>query len=167
MSTWKPNRINIHRTARAKGYQVVRPMVRDTLKGAKHLAPSGTRRHGSGTVDTRPDLANSFYTQWSETPRYITVQIGNRAQHAATVSQGSSAHDIRARSGPLLAFEWPRANFLRQHHRMSPRRLFFFRKVRHPGNKRPVRFLTTPLTMYGRRYNFKVTTVGVNRSRLP
>jgi hypothetical protein len=44
----------------------------------------------------------------------------------------------------------------------------FFIKVRHPGNKRPVRYLTTPLGLYGRANGFKVTMMGtVNRTHLP
>lgn len=167
MTTWKPNRLAIHRTARAKGYSVVRPMVTQTLTGAKRLAPRGDRRHGSGEVENRPSLQSSWYTQWSENGRFITVEIGNRAAHAATISLGSKAHDILPNQKNLLAFEWPRANFLAKRKNQSLRRLMFFKKVHHPGNKRPVRFLTTPLQQFGRKYNFKVTTVGVNRSRLP
>lgn len=161
------NKPQVHKTARNKAYSVVRPMVRDVLAGGKRLAPKGNRRHGSGNLDTRPSLAQSWYTKWSENGRWITVIIGNTADHAATVADGSKAHEIVPRRGRLLAFEWERGNFLRKRRGLSARDLFYFRRVLHPGRKRPVRFLQTPLAMYGRKYGFKTTVSGPNRTRLP
>jgi hypothetical protein len=155
------------RTAANKAYEVMRPVVRGVENGGRRLAPRGTGRHGSGKVDNRPSLAQSWYTQWTVTPRFIDAMVGNRAAHAMTVSLGSSPHMIFPKRGPLLAFEWPRGNFLRKRHNLSPRELFYFRRVLHPGNKRPVRFLQTPLALYGRRGNFKVTLYGKGRTRFP
>ena len=161
------NKAQVHRTARNKAYSVMRPMVRQTLTGAKHLAPKGDRKHGSGKIDIRPSLASSWYVEWSQTGRYVTAIIGNRANHASTVADGSKAHEILPVRSPLLAFKWDRANFLRKHKGLKPRDMFYFKRVMHPGRKRPVRFLQTPLAMYGRKYNFKVTVSGPNRTRLP
>lgn len=157
----------VRRVARAKAFEVTKPLVRDVLVGARALAPKGSRRHGSGAADTRPSIASSFGVRGSETSKYVTFEVFNRADHAATVAVGSDPHVINPKTGKLLAFEWPRANFQRRRAGMSPRSMFFFRKVRHPGNKRPVRFLQTPLVMFGRKHNFKTTVVANRRSRLP
>lgn len=157
----------VHRTARAKGYEVTRHLAHRVLAGARYLAPRGSRRHGSGKTDTRPSLAQSFGIRSSETPRYVTFEVYNSAAHAATVAVGSSAHDIKPRQARVLAFASDRFNFERLRAGRSARALFFARKVRHPGNKRPVRYLQTPLAQLGRKNNFVVTVVGNNRSRLP
>lgn len=154
-------------TARNKGHEVTRPLVREVFNGGKALAPRGSGTHGSGKTDTRPSLARSWFIRGSETARYVTYEVGNSAAHAATVAVGSQPHDIRAKGTKPLAFFSERFAFQRKAGGRSPRALFFARKVRHPGNKRPVRFLQTPLAQFGRKRGFKVTNVANNRSRLP
>jgi hypothetical protein len=97
----------------------------------------------------------------------VIFEVYNTADHAATVAVGSQAHDIRPKTAKILAFHSERFAFARKRAGKSARALFYARKVRHPGNKRPVRFLQTPLAMYGRKHGFKVTTVANNRGRLP
>lgn len=157
----------VYRTARAKGYEVTRPLAREVLQGARHLAPRGDRLHGSGKTDTRPSIQASFGIRHSETRRYITFEVYNTADHAATVAVGSRPHVIRAKPGRLLAFQSERFSFERRLRGRSARSLFFARKVNHPGNKRPVRYLQTPLAQFGRKRGFKVTVVLNNRTRLP
>lgn len=152
-------------TARNKGHEVCRPLAREVFNGGKALAPRGPRTHGSGRTDTRPSLAQSWFIRGSETARYVIYEVGNRAAHAATVAVGSQPHDIRARGAKPMAFFSERFAFERRGR--SARALFFARKVRHPGNKRPVRFLQTPLAQFGRKRGFEVTNVANNRSRLP
>lgn len=161
------NPVAVQKTARAKGFQVCRPLARDVLAGAKVLAPRGSRMHGSGRVDNRPSIIGSFGQRVSESLRFVTFEVYNTADHASTVAVGSRAHDIRAKSGKVLAFHSDRFAFARKRAGRSARALFFARKVRHPGNKRPVRFLQTPLALYGRKHGFEVTTVANNRGRLP
>lgn len=96
----------------------------------------------------------------------IVGTVGSRKVYAATEHQGSSRHTIRGR-GKLLKFQWERGNLLLQHRGRRGQRFFYFRAVSHPGNKRPVRYLTTPLTMIARRNGFLVFGVGRGRSRLP
>jgi hypothetical protein len=106
-------------------------------------------------------------------PQKVHVRVGADKNYAATVHQGSSAHTIRSRSGKMLKFRWERGDFLvaaRAGRRRGNRRtgqFHYFVKVNHPGNKRPVRYLTTPLQMFGRANGFRVTTSGVNRMFLP
>lgn len=157
----------VYRTARAKAHEVCRPLAREVMAGGRALAPKGSRTHGSGKVDTRPSIAASFTMRRSETTKFVIYDVVNTANHAATVAVGSRAHDIRAKAGKLLAFSSDRFNFLRLRHGRSAKALFYARKVRHPGNKRPVRFLQTPLAQFGRKRGFKVTTVANNRGRLP
>lgn len=154
-------------TARNKGHEVCRPLAREVLTGGKHLAPRGSRTHGSGKTDTRTSLASSWFIRGSESAKFVTYEVGNRADHAATVALGSQPHEIRPRKARVMAFHSDRFMFERRSRGRSARALFFARKVRHPGNKRPVRFLQTPLAQFGRKHGFKVTVVLNNRSRLP
>lgn len=158
--------VAIQRTARAKAHEVCGPLAREVLAGGRHLAPKGSRTHGSGRVDNRPSLAASFKMTVSNTPRYVTYDVINTAAHAATVAKGSRPHEIRPKTARVLAFSSERFRF-EARRAGQIRNKFFARKVRHPGNKRPVRFLQTPLAQFGRKRGFKVTTVANNRSRLP
>jgi hypothetical protein len=105
---------------------------------------------------------------------FVAERIGSRKDYAATVHQGSSAHAIRAK-GKMLKFEWERGNIRIVTRRGGRRvrgkpgrgRFFYFLKVRHPGNKRPVRYLTTPMHLFGRINGFRTTSRPVGRSRLP
>lgn len=157
----------IRRAARDKAHEVCRPLARQVFAGGRALARKGSRTHGSGKTDTRPSLAASWFIRGSETARYVIYEVGNRANHAATAELGSQPHDIRPSAGKVLAFHSERFAFERSRAGRSARAMFFARKVRHPGNKRPVRFLRTPLAQFGRKHGFKVTVVSSNRSRLP
>lgn len=157
----------VYRTARAKGIEVCRPLAREVLQGGKHLAPRGDRLHGSGKTDTRASIYNSFGMRFHESRKYVAYEVYNTADHAATVAVGSRPHMIKAKAGGLLAFQSERFSALRKRRGLSARQLFYARKVRHPGNKRPVRYLQTPLAQYGRKRGFKVETVRSNRQRLP
>ena len=157
----------VYRTARDKAHEVCRPLAREVLQGGRHLAPTGNGLHGSGKVDTRPKIMNSFGIRGSETRKEVVYEVYNTANHAATVALGSRPHVIAAKPGKLLAFQSERFAFQRRIRGRSARSLFFARKVNHPGNKRPVRYLQTPLAQFGRKRGFKVTTVSSNRTRLP
>jgi hypothetical protein len=157
----------VYRTARDRAHEVCRPLAREVLQGARHLAPQGSGLHGSGRTDTRAKIRNSFGIRGSETRGYVIYEVYNTADHAATVAVGSRPHAIRAKPGKLLAFQSERFSFQRRLRGRSARALFFARKVNHPGNKRPVRYLQTPLAQFGRKRGFKVETVLNNRTRLP
>jgi hypothetical protein len=157
----------VYRTARAKGYEEVRAVAYPTLAGARYLAPRGSHKHGSGRPVSGPRLADSFGMRWSERINLITVEIYNSADYASTVAIGSGPHTIRPKSKRFLMFEWPRGEASPRMRRRMYKGKFLFKKVRHPGNKRPVRYLQTPLAMYGRSRNFRVVTVPNSRSRFP
>lgn len=154
-------------SARQKGMQEARPLATMILTGAKTLAPVGDHRHGSGRRVAGPTLKASLKSaQISRDPLQIVFQIGSSLQYAATVHQGSKPHDI---TGSPLAFRWARARFFGRRGRrfIGPDPWLVTDKVRHPGNKRPRRYLTTPLAQFGRQAGFKVTTSPVSRSFLP
>jgi hypothetical protein len=97
--------------------------------------------------------------------RQIVFDIGSPLPYAASVHQGSAPHRIDG--DPLLAFFWPRARYFGGNRRRGPAPLWIARNVMHPGNKRPRRFLTTPLIQYGRQAGFEVSTIPVSRGFLP
>lgn len=100
------------------------------------------------------------------TSHAVTNEIGSPKKYAATVHQGSKPHVIRSRKG-MLKFRWERGNLLLERRRGRKRQFFFFDSVRHPGNKRPTRYLTTPLAQFGRLNGFRTITSAPGRSRLP
>jgi hypothetical protein len=102
----------------------------------------------------------------STSPREILFDIGSPLNYAATVHQGSTAHRIVA-SGKPMTFFWHRARFISRTQRLRSDPQVWFWSVRHPGNKRPNRFLTTPLQQFGRAANFRVRTERASRGFLP
>lgn len=145
-----------------------RPLVervsQEVLIAARHLAPRGSHLSGSGAPKRGVPLVPSIHRDMSMTMGRVRARIGSKQDHAATVHQGSKAHVIRSRGGGMLKFRWDRGDFLvaaRAGRRRGNRRtgqFHYFVKVRHPGDKRPVRYLTTPLRMFGRINGFRVTT---------
>lgn len=164
-------RVNINQ-AKTNLYslQVTMPLVRRTVnqihQGALRLAPRGTHLSGSGARKAGINLQSSIEDDIQVRGDVIAGQVGSRKDYAASVHQGSRRHDIRSQ-GKLLKFEWERGNLLLKKRGRKSKRFFFFLKVSHPGNKRPVRFLTTPMHFYGRANGFRTTSNPVNRTRLP
>lgn len=117
----------------------------------------------------------SLQIKSNSTVTTISELVGSEKVYAATVHQGSEPHYIHGR-GKMLKFEWERGNIQirargrrgRQRGRPGPRgNYFYFVTVYHPGNKRPVRYLTTPMHLYGRLNGFRTSSARVNRTRLP
>jgi hypothetical protein len=134
---------------------------------------------GSGVRKPGETLRQSLKIDSHSTVHSIVERVGSEKKYAATMHQGSSGHIIHGH-GRQLRFEWERGNLLvaarssgRLRGRGPSRRLkkkgnyFFFKLVHHPGNKRPVRYLTTPMHLYGRMMGFRTTSTPVSRSRLP
>ena len=166
-------------TAHRQAEPLMRRMANLTAQGARRMAPRGDHRSGSGTRVRGVPLATSIRVESQTNVHSIVKRVGSTKSYAATVHQGSSAHFIRGK-GRMLRFEWERGNLLlaaRQCGRIRGRgpssrlrkhgNFFYFVTVHHPGNKRPVRFLTTPMHLYGRLNGFRTTSTPVSRSRLP
>lgn len=172
-------RINLNRSqVIATPIRLATPLVYRTglevQRGARTLAPQGDHMSGSGRAKPGATLRASMYSTFESGPTRLVMRIGSRKQYATTIHQGSKAHTIRSSRGKVLKFRWDRGDFLvaaRAGRRRGNRRtgaFHYFVHVRHPGNKRPVRFLTTPLEQFGRMRGFRVTTVRtVNRTFLP
>jgi len=160
-------------TAQRFTVPLVRRVSQEVLIGARHLAPEGDHRSGSGAPKTGVPLKFSIHMSMSVTTTRVRSEVGSLVNHAATVHQGSAAHIIRSKGGKMLKFRWDRGDFLvaaRAGRRRGNRRtgqFHYFMRVRHPGNKHPVRYLTIPLAMFGRINGFRVSTTAVNRTRLP
>lgn len=173
MARVRLNRAQIELVSRRAGSDLVRHTVRQIETGARALVPKGIHQSGSGRPSPGPTLLSSLYSRVDSSARQVLGRVGARADHAATVHQGSSAHTIRSKNGKMLKFRWERGDFLvaaRAGRRRGNRRtggFHYFIKVRHPGNKRPVTYLTTPLAMFGRMNGFLVFGVGRGRTRLP
>lgn len=168
------NRAQIDITARTRGRMLVQTVVTEVENGARNLIPIGDHRSGSGAPARDITLLSSVYSRVDSNTATVKGRVGARTKHALTVHQGSRAHTIRSKSGKMLKFRWDRGDFLvaaRAGRRRGNRRtgqFHYFVRVRHPGNRRPVRYLTTPLHMFGRINGFRVTTVAPGvASRLP
>lgn len=174
MARWQPNGAQIELTARRFGSDLVRHTVRQVFTGARTLVPIGDHRSGSGAPARDITLLSSLSMQVDSNTRFVFGQVRADTRHAATVHQGSKAHTIRSKGGKMLKFRWDRGDFLvaaragRRRGNRRTGRFHYFVSVRHPGNKRPVRYLTTPLQMFGRLNGFRVTTSAPGvASRLP
>lgn len=172
MARVKFNRVQIDLTARTKARILVARTVDQIERGARVLIPVGSHVSGSGAPSLDPPLLSSLYSHIRSNAREVVGTVGARTTHALTVHQGSRAHVIRGR-GKMLKFRWERGDFLvaarsgrRRGNRRSGR-FHYFVKVTHPGNKNPVRYLTTPLSMFGTRNGFVVLGVGFGARRLP
>lgn len=142
-------------------------VVDDIFNGAKHLVPRGSHLSGSGKRKPGRTLLNSLKRVDRGTAAVLSTLIGSENQYAASQHQGSKAHDIHSKS-KMLKFQWERGNLLIKARGRGKRSVFFyFKRVRHPGNKRPVRYLTTPMHLYGRLHGYRTSSARVNRSRLP
>lgn len=160
--------ISKQRTAQRAALPLVRRTTNQIEAGAQRLVPHGSHRSGSGRAAPGQPLSSSIKSSISVAAVRITGRVGSRKAYAATVHQGSRPHVIRGR-GRMLRFRWERGDFLLRARgaRGAAGRFFFFRSVRHPGNKRPVRYLTTPLIMFARANGFFALRQEVSRFRLP
>lgn len=179
-------RVRVSQTRKvALAHRLTAPYVRRTADliaaGARQLAPRGDHRSGSGTPKPGLPLASSIRVTSHTTAMQIRERVSANKRYAASVHQGSQAHTINSR-GRMLKFQWERGALLVQARGRGRRNargrrvgaglyprgdFFFFLRVRHPGNKRPVRFLTTPMHLYGRMRGFRTTSTPVSRTRLP
>jgi hypothetical protein len=145
------------------------------LLGARRLAPRGSHLSGSGELSPDIPLRVSLKSKIDVTIDNVNGQVGSPVNWAATVHQGSKAHHIVSKRGKILKFRWERGALMMSARgrrrkggsRMVGRQFWFFGRVHHPGNKRPVRYLTTPMHQFGRANGFRTTSLPVTRSRLP
>lgn len=165
MSRIELNQTQVTLAAQRKAIPLVRKVARETLRGARRMAPRGDHEHGSGRRVSGPALRASLSQGVLQVSRFsVRTRVGSSRRWAATVHQGSKPHVIRAK-GKLLKFRWDRGNLLIRG--QSGRRFFFFKKVNHPGNRRPVRYLMTPLIRSGRAAGFRVAAAPRGTATIP
>lgn len=154
------NQKEISRVVQVKTLPLVFRTGIEIFQGARRLAPQGDHLSGSGAAKSGPTLQQALSYKISTRPSEIRMRIGAKTDYAMTVHQGSQAHVIRGH-GKMLKFRWERGDFLvaarsgRRRGNRRTRRFHYFVSVRHPGNKRPVQYLVTPLHMFGRLNGFQ------------
>lgn len=136
MGKWKPNHVNIRKTAQAKGLELVIPTAERVRDVAKRVAPSKTGK-----------LRKSIRMQRKVTAAYVRADVGSKLEYAAAQHEGAEAHPIKARRVRLLRFYWAREGVT-----------FVGPKVRHPGNKGN-EYLWRPLRQVATRRGFTVVRV--------
>lgn len=145
---------------------MVTKLSRQTLQGAKRLAPRGDHLHGSGKPVRGKRLVESLHDKpLRVNASTVSTAVGTPLKYATTVHQGSKRHIIRARN-KKLSFQWERKRFLWRIRGKHAARLVFFDKVSHPGNRHPHRYLTTPMVQYGRAAGFRTISSPLGRSGL-
>lgn len=171
------NRPEVIATAQRRALPMVRKTTDQVHAAAKRMAPRGDHMKGSGKRQPGQQLQPSILSKVTVGPNRIRGVVGSRKDYAATVHDGSKPHIIRSK-GKMLKFKSDRIDFLiaaRRGRRGGNKRRGGFHyafSVRHPGNRRPVRYLTTPLVLYGRANGFVVikslsSTLYGQISRLP
>lgn len=166
------NRPEVIATAQRRALPMVQRTVAQVHAAARQMAPRGNHLKGSGKRQPGQALAPSISSNIQVGANRIRGIIGSDKRYAATVHEGSRPHVIRAK-GKMLKFRSDRLDFLvaaRAGRRGGNKRRGGFHyalRVRHPGNKRPVRYLVTPLFLFGRANGFLVTTTSRPISRLP
>jgi len=155
------NRPEVTAAAQRKGLALVQLTTRQVHAAARRMAPRGDHMKGSGKPQPGERLVPSIEAAVTVGVDHVSGFVGSRREYAATVHEGSKPHVIRMK-GKMLKFRSDRLDFLqaaRAGRRGGNKRRGGFHyavRVRHPGNKRPVRYLTTPLTLYGQRNGFVV-----------
>lgn len=172
MARVRLNRTEISRVAQVKTLPLVFRTGIEIFQGARVLAPQGDHVSGSGTPKTGPTLQQALTYKVTTRPSEIRMKVGANTDHAMTVHQGSRPHVIRGH-GKMLKFRWERGDFLvaarsgRRRGNRRTRQFHYFARVRHPGNKRPVSYLVTPLHMFGRLNGFETYAVLRGSGPLP
>lgn len=166
------NSAEVIATAQRRALPLVQDTTREVHAAAQRMAPRGNHMKGSGKRQPGQQLQPSINSKIMVGPNRIKGVIGSSKRYAATVHEGSRPHVIRMK-GKMLKFRSDRLDFLvaaRAGRRGGNKRRGGFHyaiSVRHPGNKRPVRYLTTPLFLFGRANGFIVSTTSRPITRLP
>lgn len=156
------SRVNLNPTAvrtfgRRNGAIAVKSVQRTALAGSKRMARrSPAHLSGSRVPAQGPRLVEAItgtpvtFSGWD-----VQARIESRTRYTLTEHEGSRAHRIRPRKVRNLKFFWVQKFAIRGgRRRVRPGQASYFRHVMHPGNRRPVKFLTTPLAASARVNNF-------------
>lgn len=158
MSRIRLNQANVIRTGQNLAGPLVRKVANETLLGAKRMARKSPA-HLSGNRKRKPGqtLSESInVTAQRMSIGSIEQSVVSPKEYSMTEHEGSKAHRISGRGGKVLKFYWRqrRARSTGAIRRYRPSQASYFDHVRHPGNKKPVKFLTTPLAAAARANGF-------------
>lgn len=146
----------INATSRARGLALVRQTTEQIKHVATYSAPRGTHHSGNDRPVPGPTLQQSIASSITHMAESVTGVVLASANYAMTVERGSKPHMIVAK-GKLLTFRWPKGDANpRLRHRRKASGMYVFVSVKHPGNRHPQLFLTTPLRVFGTANGFKV-----------
>lgn len=155
------NRPEVVAAPRRVALPLVQLTTRQVYAASRRMAPRGNHMKGSGKRQPGQPLRPSIFAKVDVGTNRVRGIVGSRREYAATAHEGSRPHIIRAK-GKMLKFRSDRLDFLaaaRTGRRGGNKRrggFYYAVSVRHPGNKRPVRYLTTPLFLYGQTNGFRV-----------
>lgn len=152
------NQAAVRLSGQTAGRQAVSTVVNQAYPMMRRMAPrSPAHLHGSGKSRTGPRLAESgsigpLVTRATE----VSQRIEWRSPITMTVHEGSRRHRIPLRTGgKVLKFRWRKSVAVAGgRRRIRPANFSYFVHVMHPGNRRPVHFMTTPLAAVARANNF-------------
>lgn len=157
------SRVVLNKTAVTKfgqrnGAIAVKSVLTPATAGAKRMAPRSPA-HLSGNRKPKPGqrLSSSIKsTQLKFTSLTVQARIEALSPYAMSIHEGAKAHRIAPRRKRALKFYWVKT-VARQggRRRIRPGQASFFKHVQHPGIRRPVKFLTTPLAAAARASNFR------------
>jgi hypothetical protein len=157
MSRVELNQTAVRTFGRRNAAIAVKTVQAATLSGAKRMARrSPAHLSGSRVPKPGPRLSEATkatpvtFRGWD-----VEARVETRVSYALTEHEGSKPHRIRPRKVRNLKFFWVQ-KVARQggRRRLRPGQASYFKHVMHPGNRRPVKFLTTPLAASARLNNF-------------
>jgi hypothetical protein len=157
MSRVELNQTAVRTFGRRNGAIAVKKVQAVALSGSKRMAPRSPAHLSGSRVPVRgPRLVEQIkatpvtFRGWN-----VEARIESRSRITLVDHEGSKAHRISARRKKALKFFWVRT-VARQYgrRRIRPGQASYFKWVMHPGNRRPVKFLTTPLAVSARLNNF-------------
>lgn len=158
MSRIRLNQAAVRLSGQTAGRKAVTKVVTEALPPMKRATPrSPAHLSGSG----RPKPGKRLVESYVVAPMTVSVnavqqRIENRNRVAMTAHEGSQRHRIPLRTGgKVLKFRWRKAVAIEGgRRRIRPRNFSYFVSVMHPGNRKPVHFMTTPLAQVARANNF-------------
>jgi hypothetical protein len=150
------NRVAVRTFGQTSAAKAIRPVAFAALAGSKRMARrSPAHLSGSGVV--KPGLRLSEAINLGPVKNSIwgvEQQLISPKDYSLTEHEGSKPHRITGR-GKKLRFKWrKRIQHRTGFRRVRPSQFSYFDHVWHPGNRRPVKFLTTPLAAAAREHGF-------------
>lgn len=131
-------------------------MALAALNGSKRMARrSPAHLSGSGVPKPGRRLSEAIHLGPIRTSIWgVEQRLNSPKEYSLTEHEGSRAHAIVGRGKPLR-FKWrKRIGHRTGFRRIRPSEFSYFDSVWHPGNRRPVKFLTTPLSAAAREHGF-------------